>query len=258
MINKGRPWFFKSYLRFKNDVVLPIVGTGVPVDGTSGTGVGYAGPGSIYVNYSTGYHYRNQNTKASPTWALVDAGSAPGLIALASGHVLVGTGGGIAADVALSGDATMANTGAMTVATVGTATAAEVGKLAGVVAGTATASKALVVDANRDLDAPALRSRILGVGNNYKIARGVHQQVAASDTVATGLTTVVAVVVSFRDTPTVKQLYCYGSIGDQAGAPAAGSILILTKKPTANNDVTPTASTDFTDNINFNWIAVGV
>lgn len=96
-----------------------------------------------------------------------------------------------------------------------------------------------------------------GVGSSYKIARGVHTQVAASDTVVTGLTTVVAVVASFQSNPTVKQLFCAATIGDQAGAPAAGSILLKTFKPTAVNDVTPTAATDFSENLVVAWIAVG-
>ena len=96
-----------------------------------------------------------------------------------------------------------------------------------------------------------------GVAAGYKIARGVHTQVAASDTVVTGLATVVAVVVGFGGAPTVKQLFCAGSIGDQAGTPAAGSILITTYKPTAVNDVTPVAATDFTDNVKVAWCAIG-
>lgn len=107
------------------------------------------------------------------------------------------------------------------------------------------------------LDPAALTNPVLGVAAGYKIARGVHVQVAASDTVVSGLATVVAVVASFRDAPTVKQLLCSATIGDQAGAPAAGSFLLRTYKPTAVNDVTPTAATDFTDNIGFNWEAVG-
>lgn len=98
---------------------------------------------------------------------------------------------------------------------------------------------------------------VAGVAAGYKIARGKHQQAAASDTVITGLTTVVAVVASFRDSPTVKQLFVQASEGDQAGTPAAGSILIKTFKPTAVNDVTPTPATDFTENLNIDWIAVG-
>lgn len=98
---------------------------------------------------------------------------------------------------------------------------------------------------------------VAGVAAGYKIARGEHTQVAASDTVVTGLTTVVAVIVTPR-APTVKQLWFGASIGDQAGTPAAGSILITSYKPTNNtNDSTPTAATDFTDNIKVSWIAVG-
>lgn len=44
--------------------------------------------------------------------------SATGVAALTSAHIFVGNGSNVATDVALSGDATMANTGAMTLATV--------------------------------------------------------------------------------------------------------------------------------------------
>lgn len=98
-----------------------------------------------------------------------------------------------------------------------------------------------------------------GVAAGYKVARGVHTQAAASDTVVTGLTTVVAVVAQFSSAPTVKQLHVSATIGDQAGTPAAGSILIRTYKPTSStNDATPTAATDFTDNLGIAWVAVGV
>lgn len=48
-------------------------GQGTPVDGTSGTGVGRAVPGSIYVDTtaSMGRVYRNEGTKASPVWTPV-------------------------------------------------------------------------------------------------------------------------------------------------------------------------------------------
>lgn len=97
---------------------------------------------------------------------------------------------------------------------------------------------------------------VQGVAAGYKIARGEHTQVAASDTVVTGLATVVSVLASPR-TRTVKQLFFNASPGDQASSPAAGSILITSQKPTAVNDVTPTAATDFTDNIVVDWVAVG-
>lgn len=43
------------------------------VDGTSGTGAGVAGPGSICGNSSDGKVYVNTNTQASPTWTVVGA-----------------------------------------------------------------------------------------------------------------------------------------------------------------------------------------
>lgn len=92
---------------------------------------------------------------------------------------------------------------------------------------------------------------VTGVATGYKIARGVHQQAAASDTIVSGLTTVVAVVATFRDTPTAKQTYLTATIGDQAGTPAAGSFLGKTFKSTY------AAADDFTDNISWNWCAIG-
>jgi hypothetical protein len=90
-----------------------------------------------------------------------------------------------------------------------------------------------------------------GVAAGYKIARGVHLQVAATDTIATGLATVVSVTASFIGAPTAKQAFVGATIGDQAGAPAAGSI--ETKTFTAAY----AAAVDFTDNLSVSWIAVG-
>lgn len=116
-------------------------------------------------------------------------------------------------------------------------------------------------DASCDFNAMTATATIAllvkGVAAGYRVARGVHTQVAASDTIVTGLTTVVAAVAGFDSAPTVKQLFVSATIGDQAGTPAAGSILTRTYKPTAVNDVTPTAATDFTDNLGIAWIAVG-
>ena len=90
-----------------------------------------------------------------------------------------------------------------------------------------------------------------GGASGYKVARGVHVQVAASDTVSTGLTTVVAVVVSPIAAPTAKQAFVSATIGDQNGAPAAGSIYIKTWKSTY------AAADDFTDTLSYAWVAVG-
>ncbi len=48
-------------------VILPAV-AGAPSNGTSGTGVGVAGKGSLVVDATNGILYVNVGTKASPTW----------------------------------------------------------------------------------------------------------------------------------------------------------------------------------------------
>lgn len=110
--------------------------------------------------------------------------------------------------------------------------------------------------ASLQASAAAALLAVLGAAAGYKIARGEHVQVAASDTVATGLATVIAVISTPR-TRTVKQLFFNASPGDQAGAPVAGSVLLTSQKPTAVNDVTPIDATDFTDNIKVDWFAIG-
>lgn len=54
-----------------NDIWI-VSDSGVPVNGTSGTGVGMLGPGSEYKDTATGLVYVNIGTKASPIW--VNAG----------------------------------------------------------------------------------------------------------------------------------------------------------------------------------------
>lgn len=95
---------------------------------------------------------------------------------------------------------------------------------------------------------------LVGVAAGYKVARGQHTTVAASDTVVTGLATVVAVVAQLDDDPVDGAMHVTSSIGDQAGAPAAGSVLIKTWKST-DADATLIAATTFSKKVN--WIAIG-
>lgn len=99
-------------LALPNDVKLALQGAGAPTDGASGTGAKVAGPGSFYINISAGAVYVNTNTKASPTWTQLGS-----VAALTAAHIFVGNAGGAAADVALSGDATIDNAGKLTLAT---------------------------------------------------------------------------------------------------------------------------------------------
>ena len=90
--------------------------------------------------------------------------------------------------------------------------------------------------------------------NGYRIARGVATTASATDTIATGLTTVAAVVVSFQTDPADANLLVSATIGNQSDAPVAGSFILNTWK-TDGTDPTPVAATSFSKAVN--WIAIG-
>jgi len=91
-------------------------------------------------------------------------------------------------------------------------------------------------------------------GQAYRIARGQHTTVDADDTVVTGLTTVVAAVASWDSAPIEAAKFLTCTIGDQAGAPAAGSIQIKTHKDT-DADAAIVDATTFS--LKINWVAIG-
>ena len=96
---------------------------------------------------------------------------------------------------------------------------------------------------------------IQGTQGGLKVAAGQLTTVSAADTVVTGLATVVAVVASLDDNPGDNPEWVSATIGDQAGAPAAGSIIIKTWQNTSGTDPTPVAATTFSKKVN--WIAFG-
>lgn len=65
-----KDFYLSAPVRLVEDV-CELVGSGSPTDGTSGTGVAVAGPGSRYTDIAAGKLYINTNTKASPTWTVV-------------------------------------------------------------------------------------------------------------------------------------------------------------------------------------------
>jgi hypothetical protein len=103
--------------------------------------------------------------------------------------------------------------------------------------------------------APTLQNGLAGVGSGYKIARGQATSVTASDTVVTGLSTVVAAIANLESAPVIGCDRATASIGDQSGSPAAGSVLIQSWKPTSSSDTTPIAATTFSKKVN--WVAIG-
>lgn len=92
-------------------------------------------------------------------------------------------------------------------------------------------------------------------GLGYRLARGQSATVTASDTIVTGLNTLVSVVASFDDNIGDNPEWVTASIGDQAGTPAAGSFLLKTWQNTSGSDPTPVAASTFNKKVN--WIAVG-
>lgn len=92
-------------------------------------------------------------------------------------------------------------------------------------------------------------------GTALKFARGQLTTATAADTVVTGLSTVVSVVACLDSDPTDNPEWVTASIGDQAGAPAAGSVILKTWQNTSGSDPTPTAATTFSKKVN--WIAIG-
>lgn len=98
-------------------------------------------------------------------------------------------------------------------------------------------------------------SPVVGVASGYKVARGVAAVTSAASgvaTVVTGLATVVSVQATMQDDPTTTCEMVTASIGDQAGTPAAGSILLKGWKTLGG---TPVAMT--TTSVSVNWTAVG-
>lgn len=73
-VSKGSVEFKWALIDPANDVWF-FTANGVPVAGSSGTGVGWAGPGSLCIDLPDAKLYINTGTKASPTWTVVGAQS---------------------------------------------------------------------------------------------------------------------------------------------------------------------------------------
>lgn len=145
-----------------------------------------------------------------------------------------------------------------------TITETEIGVLDSVAAGTAAADKAVVLATGKiidEIDITLLKvgtvdksALVIGTAVGFKIARGI-EAVTGTATVVTGLTTVVAVIATAEadlDGDTLAGVSA--TIGDQAGTPAAGSVILKAWKVTADGDVTFIAANAAKD---INWIAIG-
>lgn len=102
--------------------------------------------------------------------------------------------------------------------------------------------------------ADAVAKPVASTATGIKIARGV-AAVTGTATVVTGLATVVAVIATAADDPDGTALAeVSATIGDQAGTPAAGSIILKCWKITAADNGALIAADAEKD---VNWIAVG-
>jgi predicted RecA/RadA family phage recombinase len=88
-----------------------------------------------------------------------------------------------------------------------------------------------------------------------RISAGQLTTVTATDTVVTGLATVLGAVATLDSDPGDDPMLVSATIGDQAGAPAAGSIIVKTWKNTGGTDPTPVAASTFSKKVN--WLAWG-
>lgn len=144
-----------------------------------------------------------------------------------------------------------------------TATGAEINVLHGITSSTVELNKLTGVTADTaELNimdgvtktAAQINAAVEGVAGGYKVARGQHTTVAASDDIDTGLTTVISIVATLDDDPVDGCMFVTASIGDQAGAPAAGHALI---KTWLNTDADATLAPATTFGKKINWVAFG-
>ena len=89
-----------------------------------------------------------------------------------------------------------------------------------------------------------------------KVRSGSTTLTSASMTVITGLATVTAVIASLESAPVLTCSDATAQLGDQAGTPAAGSILLKGWMPTGTGDATPIPATGFASK-KVNWLAIG-
>jgi hypothetical protein len=93
------------------------------------------------------------------------------------------------------------------------------------------------------------------LASGLKVTSGQWTTATAADTVPTGLTTVVGVIASLESDPADVLELVTAQIGNQSGAPVAGSVIIKTWHATSTSVTTPVAAATFGKKVN--WIAFG-
>lgn len=101
----------------------------------------------------------------------------------------------------------------------------------------------------------AIATPLAAVAAGNKFIGGQLTTASATDTVVTGLATVIACGATYDDDPGDANMFVSATIGNQSGAPAAGSIIVKTWKSADGADPTPVAATGFSKKVN--WWAYG-
>ncbi len=124
--------------------------------------------------------------------------------------------------------------------------------VAAAVAASGDATGAVSIEAVPEASADVALGAVIG---GRKFVAGQISTATAADTVATGLASVIACGASLDDNPGDDPMLVSATIGDQAGAPAAGSIIVKTWKNTGGTDPTPLAASTFSKKVS--WWAYG-
>ena len=118
-------------------------------------------------------------------------------------------------------------------------------------------SEVVSYDANGSKKGTSVGIAVAGLANGYKIARGV-ASVTGTGTVVTGLATVVSIQATPQtDVDGVTLANVSATIGDQAGAPAAGSVILKAWKVTTGGAAGNPTEIAATVACAINWLAVG-
>lgn len=105
---------------------------------------------------------------------------------------------------------------------------------------------------NLSLDVPGSAAIV----DNKRRASGQATLTSAATTIATGLNTVTACAAVMESDPILTCDRVTAQVGNQSGAPVAGSIILKAWMPTGAAATTPVAATGFAG-IVVNWTAVG-